>query len=355
MIGMVGIYIVAENPQYDLGLFACCFYTYLLHCQRPICFPKAHENIRVWLLLEKLQIFLIMERIMEDFAIPVIFIHQGYPTWYLWHTLRQVFLTNPRSKIYLIDNKKKCFHPIFVSHFSLTEYFSTEAINFTRTYIHLSPNPYFFELFCFQRWFILKDFMLRNQIDKCIYLDSDVMTYTNFSEEMGQYSRFGLTLTRGCSPHNCYVNGPKALDNFCRYVSKIYEITTTRKELYAVFEDFSKISGGIISDMAVFYNYARDNPGVIGDNHVFFRNSTYDNNIHESEGFEMYKGLKRIFWKNGIPFGRHDNSGKMIRFHTLHFQGYSKRYIPRYASNKDIHYYIREPAVRLRSIAEKFR
>ena len=39
------------------------------------------------------------------------------------------------------------------------------------------------ELFCFQRWFVLYEFMKEQKIDKVFCMDSDVLLYTDASED----------------------------------------------------------------------------------------------------------------------------------------------------------------------------
>ena len=42
-------------------------------------------------------------------------------------------------------------------------------------------------------------------------------------------------------------------------------------------------------------------------------------------GMVMNDGIKKIFWKNSIPYGTHLNMGKEIRFNSLHFHGARKK------------------------------
>src|SRR5437868_4073869 len=109
-------------------------------------------------------------------SIPVIFIHKG-DHFYLNHSLNQVKITNPGNPIYLITDSITGRYD-FVNYADIKKY-NKGAAEFAGMYKHMSTNNYENELFCFQRWFILKEFCYDKKIDNFLYLDSDVLIYCN--------------------------------------------------------------------------------------------------------------------------------------------------------------------------------
>eukprot|EP00276_Gloeochaete_wittrockiana_P008118 CAMPEP_0184649942 /NCGR_PEP_ID=MMETSP0308-20130426/7409_1 /TAXON_ID=38269 /ORGANISM="Gloeochaete witrockiana, Strain SAG 46.84" /LENGTH=447 /DNA_ID=CAMNT_0027083095 /DNA_START=147 /DNA_END=1487 /DNA_ORIENTATION=+ len=68
--------------------------------------------------------------------------------------------------------------------------FRTTAIEFDRDYfprdddyrVQWEPNRRAFEVHCFERWFILEEFMRRQWIERVFYADADTMIYANLNE-----------------------------------------------------------------------------------------------------------------------------------------------------------------------------
>jgi len=68
---------------------------------------------------------------------------------------------------------------------------------------------------------------------------------------------------------------------------------------------------------------------------------TFDHNINMSDNrnieFEMFRGIKRLTWRNSIPYGRPLNGAADVRFHALHCQGWAKQWISRAAQKGHLH------------------
>src|SRR5205814_1271038 len=139
--------------------------------------------------------------------IPIIFVHRGDP-YYLDFSLNQAYFSNPGSKIYLItDTITNRYN--FVNYVDM-EGHSDEAAKFKAIYKHMSTNAYDNELFCFQRWFMIKDFCSKNKINDFLYLDSDLLIYCDVNTVFKRYAGFAFTVTKEISPHCCYFS---SLDN----------------------------------------------------------------------------------------------------------------------------------------------
>ena len=126
-------------------------------------------------------------------AYPIIVLHQGNHD-YLRICLEQAKFTNPNSRIILLGDKKaQSVAPDYVEFYDTKDYFNT-AKEFSKVYKHHSTNYYEFELFCIQRWFIVNEFIQKNNIEYFLHLDSDVLLYADFEKV---YHTGILTFKRG--------------------------------------------------------------------------------------------------------------------------------------------------------------
>ena len=58
--------------------------------------------------------------------------------------------------------------------------------------------------------------------------------------------------------------------------------------------------------------------------------SCFDFNMKIPQGFEMQGRIKKIYWQDGLPYGKKADTGEFIRFNALHFQGGVKHKLNRY-------------------------
>jgi hypothetical protein len=278
----------------------------------------------------------------EDFSasrLSIVFLHYSN-SHYLKYSLAQARHSNPESTIYLLgDDTNDCYD--FLEHRSFSDYFQ-EAHEFSKIYRHFNSTKYKYELFNFQRWFILEEFLVTNKIEKCLYLDSDTMLYTDVTEEQKKFAQFDLTLSYKTSGCTFFLNRVQALTDFCQFLTDIY----TKKERhyydrmlaqYATFKKNNQAGGAC--DMTAFDFYSYDHFGEIGEVAQIIDGSVYDPSINlPHPGFEMENGIKKIVWQNGDPYGIQLRTGKEIKFNTLQFQGPTKHLMARYytGTNSDI-------------------
>ena len=255
-------------------------------------------------------------------SLPIVFIHRSNSS-YLKYSLSQAQTSNPQSAVILLgDRSNDCYD--FVVHRQIDDFFQG-ATEFEKVYTHFSTLPPSFELICFQRWFILKDFLLANKISRCLYLDSDIMLYTDVTADSEKFAHFDFTLahqTNGCT---FFLNRVAALEEFCQFLMDVYN----KKDSYVydkllahyVVRKRHGLTGGVC-DMTAFQLYAENHFGEIGEVAHIIDGSVYDPAITILRpGFEMEGGIKKIFWRNGLPYGKHANTGREIRFNSLHFHG----------------------------------
>lgn len=252
-------------------------------------------------------------------SLPVVFIHNGNST-YLVNAFYQLKKSNPGTPVYLIGTSESKVYNSHVTHVLMKEYMN-EADSFKKIYRHFSTNSEAFELICIQRWFILKEFLVKNDIERCLYMDSDVLFYTSIEKLAEKYEHVGMTRC-GISGHTNFVRR-KTLEKFCRFITDCYigEASVEKLRQHAV--DFVKKHGsGGVSDMTFINNFAVAHPDQVADTYTPESNETIDPSFKDgSEDFVMKDGPKKILFKKNIPFGYNIHDGHEVMFHTLHFQG----------------------------------
>ncbi|NDJ18741.1 hypothetical protein [Myxacorys almedinensis] len=269
-------------------------------------------------------------------AIPIITIHYGYAP-YLLHVLAQAKATNPRSTVILIGDSRNAMIS-FVSHQKASDYFE-EARQFEQLYRdkHASPNSYEYELICFQRWFILKEFMEKNQIERAMHIDSDLMLYTDITEEVKKFGDCEFTIQKQGCGHNSFVT-LSGIRKFCNLIRDTYSdlalfaiIQEQQKEREEKRVGLSIMQIGGISDMSLLRRFYQINSDNIHSTAEIVEGAVFDLKMDSSSGgFEMENGLKKIQWFDRQPFCKNLELNQLIRFNSLHFQGSTKQFISRY-------------------------
>ncbi|WP_291275031.1 hypothetical protein [Flavobacterium sp.] len=271
--------------------------------------------------------------------IPVVFIHKGNSS-YIYNTLYQLKQTNPQAPVYFIGTDESHVYEPIVEHISI-DVLSEEANQFAELYKHYSTNSEAFELMCIQRWFVLKSFMIQKGIERCLYLDSDVLVYDDVQHLSDTYKHAGMTLC-GISGHTNFVNKDVLMD-FCTFVIDSYTGADALNALEKYYKDFVSIHGvGGVSDMTLLTAYAEKNKQKVENTYCFNGASSFDPSLEVGkEYFEMDKGIKKIFFQKGKPFGILKLNQKAVLFHTLHFQGAkAKKFMVKYMPFKSFSFWV---------------
>lgn len=270
--------------------------------------------------------------------IPVIFIHSGN-SFYLEHTILQACKYNQVILLGNDDIKNKISHDN-LSFYNFNDY-TKYVPEFASIYEHLSFNGFEYELFCFLRWFMLKEFMETHKFDTIFYVDSDVMLYVDVSKEYPKYDQYDFTLLHRTAGISSFVT-KKGINNFCKYTTNIYSNKdsvdyaklTSKWKLHQKFN----LSGGVC-DMTLLDGFHYDDvagggPGRVGEMMTIINNSTYDHNINvPNQDFDYDGNIKKIEMIKDIPYVYNHNLNKLVKFNSLHFQGSAKKYIKNYFTN----------------------
>jgi GR25 family glycosyltransferase involved in LPS biosynthesis len=260
--------------------------------------------------------------------LPIIFIHRGAAR-HLACAIAQARQSNPGSEIFLLGD---CFNRglIPAKHFWIGDFFGT-AGQFYNLYQHRSTNGIEYERFCFQRWFILQEFLEKRGLDACLYLDSDVLLFSNATGEARRFEQYDLTPSH-TSPHCMFIHSREKLRKFCSFLMECY----SSPELFGRLEKHylelqARNAPGGVCDMTAFGLYEEMGLGQMADLYPAKDGSAYDHSMSDAGGFEMENGIKKIYWpEKGRPHGRLVANGQMVAFHTLHFQGATKQFMPKH-------------------------
>lgn len=253
--------------------------------------------------------------------IPIIIVHRG-DTFYLKLVLEQIRLFNPHTRICLISDAstdKYCF----VEHYNIDDY-SKGADAFKMAYIHMSSNPYDYELICFQRWFCIRDFVKTQKIENFLCMDSDVLLYCNIDEVMQQYISYDFTTCNKQGP-GCALFNISSISDFCGYMMSMYTeefLLNKMKSMYQGFIDNKRLGG--ICDMTAFVWFQDNTKCNVIDIAIPTNGKCFDGCITWGQGFEMEDGKKKVYWIDNLPYGKLMNDQSLVRFYCLHFQGRSK-------------------------------
>jgi hypothetical protein len=202
---------------------------------------------------------------------------------------------------------------------------------FEKRYIHLSTNNKDIEIFCFSRWFIMRDFMKENHIEAALYIDSDVLYFSNATKEFKRFENYYCALSGRTSGHTSYWT-LEGLEKFCEYLLTIYSNPSSYEfSLFNATFNLRQNYGlhGGICDMSLLEHFARFGyPHMVGEVSILTDGSYHDHVVSVSEGFEMQHGIKRFeIDVKGTPLAKHIKTGAWIPFASIHCQGSNKHLI----------------------------
>jgi hypothetical protein len=272
---------------------------------------------------------------MSHSEIPVIIAHfSGKPT-YLKFALKSAADFNKTVVLIGTDSNKDFWE----HHWNTTLIECEKYQDFQKCYVKMSTYDENYDSVCWKRLFMLEEWMKRNNAKQAIYLDSDIMTFPNYSSvfaplidnymailnEPKEQPDFGWST---CS-HVTYWT-LEAIENFTSFCIETYSNNKNiRERLDAKWKwhiDNQKLGG--VCDMNLLYFWSKDNPRVanfakvIDDMSVDY-NINMSTNYLENE-YQMQLGVKKITFKDGVPYCFNNSLNKEIRFLALHFQGVSK-------------------------------
>jgi len=220
-----------------------------------------------------------------------------------------------------------------VEHYNVSEY-SDDINEFRSSYKHMSSNEPAFEMACIERWIVLANFVKQMNLEKVVYLDSDIMTFCNYEERESIFDEDYVGMV--CSPKRfgSDVDSPKDWGvTGC--------ISYWRHNIILKFKDFilssysdnmdkllhkwnwhidTKHPGGIC-DMTLMYLFYFENNlqslcKVQKDNSVFDQNY-YVPETYMTDEYSMSDRGKTITWKEEDLIDLNGNPHHTPYYHNL--------------------------------------
>lgn len=274
--------------------------------------------------------------------IPIVFIHTGTAP-YVPFALMQARYTNPGGNLVLLGDRTNRHLSRLARHLP-QRHFWKQAGELEKAFINLSTNPPAFELICLQRWMCLLEWMQAENIDRCLYLDTDVLLYNQadalFKHVLHHFPQAEMTVV-GISGHTNFITGRAGLEAFCNFILDAYLRpggSEWLKEQYRLFRETH--SAGGISDMSFFTWFREANsdrvsdlatplPGPDGRLWGFDITLDYHQHMQWANGYKQVQGLAI-----GTPLASLVEGGETVLMQTLHFQGASKSQMARYAQGQ---------------------
>ncbi len=226
--------------------------------------------------------------------IPIIFVHRNNSI-YLKYTLKQARFFNPDTPIYLLGDESNNQYN-FVNHLNVDNYFES-AREFSKHYVHMSFTPQKFEQFCFERWFIILDFVKKHKIETFLCLDSDVLLFCKSNDIHDKYKNYNFTIRGNGGAGLNYFSSIKALEEFCEYTSNHYinpQYFNTLELNWAGYQD--RKHGGVC-DMLLFALFRADNQHKIGDCGIIENNTIFEYCL-----LDVVVNNEKIILKKLIPY-----------------------------------------------------
>lgn len=245
--------------------------------------------------------------------LPIVLIHR-VDDGYLSYSLRQAQASNPKSPVYLIGTSANQKYAVDGVRHVMIDAFMQSASAFAPHYKHSHVMSHEYNLFCFQRWFLLRDFMRRHQIPSCCYIDSDVMLYEDVNKPV--YSNFMMEFV--------WTNfvSLDILERFCSFITAQFANPGMYVQLVEETKRMGHMSGNLplVSDMVVGLLFLRQFPQHVYT-HGRYGDRLFDENINRPIWAESLEGKRKIYLKEGQLYTRDAGKNEWILLNSLHFQG----------------------------------
>lgn len=230
-----------------------------------------------------------------------------------------------------------------VKHVNIQYLRSPELEEFEQHFVNYSSNSAQLEYVCFQRIFILREFMRKYNYERVFYTDSDCIVLVNIADFLSAhpYIRCAISCVKNGNPfdmvgsiHNSVLN-IEFCDAFIRLCQDIY---VNKSKFHLIqpkieWHKTNKVNGGIC-DMTLYYLIFSQNlvEGIADLNatHLYGNElCVFDHNINVMYGFEgentytRANGMKYLLAKPAAPNKVYAQTirGEYIRLLSIHFQG----------------------------------
>jgi hypothetical protein len=262
--------------------------------------------------------------------IPVIMVHYG-DSGYLADAISQAIFAQKGGRVILLGDEENA-HYEGVDHYPLESYFR-EATCFAEKFklYRLNVYQHRWQMFCFQRWMCLREFMKAHGIERCFTMDSDVLLYEPANEIAERYREFEITVLEKTDGSLC-ANGAISVVNSRSMLDALIELMFEMFGQTELHETVKRMSDGI-TDMTALGFLRKRYPHRVGNAFYPKDKTILDHCVLESDGFAMDGERKLISWIEGVPYGCRGAQRDLIRFGAIHFHGHAKKVMHKYTSH----------------------
>lgn len=270
-------------------------------------------------------------------SLPIVIIHVGCQE-YLYDTIKNA--KRFTEQVFLLGDDSNS--QLDVNHVHLNTLRSNDLSDFEKYFVNYSTNSSQLEFLCFARMFYLKEWMLKNKIDKCIHIDSDclLLDITYLKELAYIYPRLEYD-----DPGKMAGN----ISTSCLTIDFLNNFVTLCKDIYQNKSKFHLI------EPKIQYHKVHNKPGGVCDMTLYYLlskelhvhnlldlqedGSTFDDNINDTWGYAGYdtfkksiNGVKELYLNNNIFYAKTKNE-EYVKINNLHCQGNNGKPLIRYFVN----------------------
>mgnify|MGYP002622625600 FL=1 len=150
-------------------------------------------------------------------VVPVVLIHSGSQP-YLHTCIKQAL---EKNKVFLLGSACPDVDDKNFTYINPQADMGKDMNEFSNMYVHLNTTPPDYELFCYTRWFMLRNFMEKYEIPVTMYIDSDVLLFQDATEGWKNFSDYTMSLVHRTSGHTSFMT-LDGINSFCDMLLSIY-------------------------------------------------------------------------------------------------------------------------------------
>ncbi|MFM7844713.1 MAG: hypothetical protein ACKPEY_10840 [Planctomycetota bacterium] len=196
------------------------------------------------------------------------------------------------------------------------------------------------ERFWVERWFLIRNFLRRENLDGCLAIDSDVLLFGDVAEDSLRFAAYAMTF--GCwdavrvVPHCNFIRGRETVADFCQYVMEIYRHPEKLQRLAEL--NRKKFNAAWISDMSLLASWGASSRFPIGylentvADGVGFDSCIDDTKTYVGCGYlpGILRQWKKLAFRDGVPYGTIRSSGLQVPMKCVHYHGPMKLLMDRH-------------------------
>ncbi len=257
---------------------------------------------------------------------PIVFFHAGTAP-YVPLSLLQARHASPNSELVMLGDAGNRHLSPLARHVPQSRH-DGMAAQLRKVFRNYSTNPPLFERVCLERWLCIYEWMKAEGHQRCLYMDTDVLLYSEAEPLANKIARPAGMTVAGISGHTNFIQDRAVLEKFCHYILEMY---STPSGLAFIEDEYTRFRekhrAGGISDMSFFTWFRQLNPTLVKDIGKVEDGAAFDITLDYLDEFQGYHGIKKLTWESGRPMAYTKKDRKPVLMHTLHFQGNNKEHM----------------------------